>query len=54
MYADFMRNGGSMKTNMENGPDREDYMASGMNGGINGGIEGLVTGEGRVEEIRSP
>jgi len=35
---------------MENGGEREDYMS----GGITGGINGAVSGEGRVEEVRSP
>lgn len=54
MYAEFMRNGGAnggaFSASMEDGTEREDYIG----GGMNGGIDGAISGDGRVEEIRSP
>ena len=47
LYAEFMRNGGIGKANIDNtdGGGGNDYMTGG---------NGIVNGESRIEEVRSP
>ena len=49
LYAEFMRNGGVGKQQMDgtNGNGGDDYLSG-------GGGNGMVNGESRIEEVRSP